>query len=92
MRPAHSHTPGFQFSILDAIGHTPLVALDHLTAGLPGRVVVKIEGANPGGSIKDRAALQCIIEAEADGRFRPGGTVVELTSGNMGAGWRSCVA
>jgi len=73
-------------SILDAIGHTPLVALDRLTAGLPGRVVVKLEGANPGGSIKDRAALQCIIEAEADGRLRPGGTVAELTSGNMGAG------
>jgi len=73
-------------SILDAIGHTPLVALDRLTAGLQSRIVVKLEGANPGGSIKDRAALQCIIEAEADGRLRPGGTVVELTSGNMGAG------
>jgi cysteine synthase len=73
-------------SILDAIGWTPLVALDRLGAGLPGRVVLKIEGANPGASIKDRAALQCILEAERDGRLPPGGTVVELTSGNMGAG------
>ncbi len=73
-------------SILDAIGGTPLVALDRLGAGLPGRVVLKIEGANPGASIKDRAALHCIEEAERDGRLRPGGTVVELTSGNMGAG------
>lgn len=73
-------------SVLDAIGQTPLVALDRLGAGLPGRVVVKIEGANPGASIKDRAARQCIEEAERDGRLRPGGTVVELTSGNMGAG------
>jgi cysteine synthase A len=73
-------------SILDAIGWTPLVALDRIGAGLPGRVVVKIEGANPGASIKDRAALVCIEEAEREGRLAPGGTVVELTSGNMGAG------
>lgn len=86
MQPARSPASGLRYSILDAIGHTPLVALDRLTVGLPGRVVVKIEGANPGGSIKDRAALQCIVEAETDGRLRPGGTVVELTSGNMGAG------
>lgn len=73
-------------SVLDTIGRTPLVALDRLAAGLPGRVAVKVEATNPGGSIKDRAALRCIEEAEADGRLRPGGTVVELTSGNMGAG------
>ena len=77
---------GISSSILSAIGRTPLVALDRLGAGLPGRVVLKIEGANPGASIKDRAALQCITEAEHDGRLQPGGTVVELTSGNMGAG------
>jgi cysteine synthase A len=73
-------------SILDAIGGTPLVALDRLGEGLPGRVVVKVEAGNPGASIKDRAAQQCIAEAERDGRLAPGGTVVELTSGNMGAG------
>jgi cysteine synthase len=81
-----SRKVGISPSILDAIGGTPLVALDRLGAGLPGRVVLKIEGANPGASIKDRAALQCIVEAERDGRLTPGGTVVELTSGNMGAG------
>ncbi len=77
---------GISPSILDAIGWTPLVALDRLGAGLPGRVVLKIEGANPGASIKDRAALQCIEEAERAGLLKPGGVVVELTSGNMGAG------
>ncbi len=77
---------GISPSILDAIGWTPLVALDRLGKGLPGRVVLKIEGANPGASIKDRAAVQCIAEAERDGRLKPGGVVVELTSGNMGAG------
>ncbi|MDQ2784683.1 MAG: cysteine synthase family protein [Chloroflexota bacterium] len=77
---------GISPSILDAIGWTPLVALDRLGEGLPGRVVVKIEAANPGASIKDRAAMQCIAEAERDGRLKPGGVVVELTSGNMGAG------
>ena len=77
---------GIAASVLEVIGNTPLVALDRVGAGLPGRVVLKIEGMNPGESIKDRAARQCIAEAEADGRLRPGGVVVELTSGNMGAG------
>ena len=77
---------GISPSILDAIGWTPLVALDRLGEGLPGRVVLKIEGANPGASIKDRAAVQCVAEAERDGRLKPGGVIVELTSGNMGAG------
>jgi len=73
-------------SILETIGKTPLVALDRLAAGLPGRVLVKIEAVNPGASIKDRAALRIIEEAEAEGSLKAGGTVVELTSGNMGAG------
>ncbi|HEY8292431.1 MAG TPA: pyridoxal-phosphate dependent enzyme, partial [Thermomicrobiales bacterium] len=77
---------GISPSILDAIGWTPLVALDRLGEGLPGRVALKIEGANPGASIKDRAALQCIAEAERAGHLKPGGVVVELTSGNMGTG------
>lgn len=78
--------PPLATSVLGAIGATPLVALDRLAAGLPGRVALKLEAANPGASIKDRAALRCIEEAERDGRLRPGGAVVELTSGNMGAG------
>jgi len=77
---------GLVASVLDTIGGTPLVALDRLAAGLPGRVALKLELVNPSASIKDRAARRCIEEAEADGCLRPGGTVVELTSGNMGAG------
>lgn len=73
-------------SIVGAIGKTPAVWLDRLTAGLPGRVLLKLESMNPGGSIKDRAALQCLRDAEADGRLEPGTPVVELTSGNMGIG------
>ena len=73
-------------SVLDLIGATPAVWLDRLTSGLPGRVLLKLETANPGGSVKDRAALRCIEDAERRGELRPGGTVVELTSGNMGIG------
>jgi cysteine synthase len=73
-------------SILATIGATPLVALDRLAAGLPARVLAKIEFANPGASIKDRIALQIVEAAERSGRLRPGGTVVELTSGNTGTG------
>src|SRR5579875_3084503 len=73
-------------SILDTIGRTPLVALDRLTRGLPGRIVLKLEYFNPGFSIKDRIALRIIEEAERSGRLKPGGTVIELTSGNTGTG------
>lgn len=73
-------------SILGAIGKTPAVWLDRLTGGLAGRVLLKLESMNPGGSIKDRAALQCLQDAEAAGVLRPGMPVVELTSGNMGIG------
>ena len=73
-------------SAIDAIGDTPLVALDRLTADHEGRIVAKLEFANPGFSKKDRAA-RCIIEqAEEQGLLKPGQTVVELTSGNMGTG------
>jgi cysteine synthase A len=72
--------------VLEAIGATPLVALDRLTAGLPGRIAAKLEYYAPGGSIKDRAALAIIEAAERSGQLQPGGTVVELTSGNMGTG------
>jgi cysteine synthase len=73
-------------SILGTIGATPLVALDRLAAGLPGRVLAKIESTNPGGSVKDRIALRMVEEAEQDGRLRPGTPVVEVTSGNTGTG------
>jgi cysteine synthase A len=78
-------SPGDE-SIVGAIGNTPAVWLDRLTAGMPGRVLLKLESMNPGGSIKDRAALQCLRDAEAADRLRPGTPVVELTSGNMGIG------
>jgi cysteine synthase A len=75
-------------SVLEAIGNTPLVALDRLCAseGIGPRVFAKLEYYSPGGSVKDRAALKIIEEAEMSGRLRPGQPVVELTSGNMGIG------
>lgn len=73
-------------SVLEAIGQTPLVALDRLGAGLPGRILLKLEFLSPGGSIKDRVAVRMLEDAEARGQIRPGGVVVELTSGNMGIG------
>jgi cysteine synthase len=72
-------------SVLDLIGRTPLVELSRVHRG-PGRVLAKAELLNPGGSMKDRAALQIVRDAEADGRLKSGQTVVEMTSGNMGAG------
>ena len=73
-------------SVLGAIGNTPLVELSRTTRGLDGRILAKLEYLNPGFSKKDRNALQMIEEAEADGRLKPGQTVVELTSGNTGTG------
>jgi cysteine synthase len=73
-------------SVLEAIGDTPLVALSRLTRSLPGRILLKLDYLNPGFSKKDRAALGIIEEAERSAALRPGQTVVELTSGNMGTG------
>jgi len=73
-------------SVLGAIGNTPLVELSRFIRGLDGRILAKLEYLNPGFSKKDRNALQMIEEAEADGRLKPGQTVVELTSGNTGTG------
>src|SRR6184192_1101162 len=77
---------GVADSILDAIGHTPLVRLSRLGAGVTPQIVAKVEAANPGGSIKDRVALALIEAAERDGKLPPGGTIVEPTSGNTGTG------
>jgi cystathionine beta-synthase len=73
-------------SILDAIGDTPLVRLSRIGAGLTPEIVAKVEYLNPGGSIKDRVAVALIEAAERDGLLRPGGTIVEPTSGNTGTG------
>jgi len=78
--------PAIQDSILDTIGNTPLVRLNRIAAGLRPEVLAKLEVFNPGGSIKDRVAVAMIDAAERDGRLRPGGTIVEPTSGNTGTG------
>ena len=72
-------------SAIELIGATPLVALDRAYRG-PGRIVAKAEFLQPGGSVKDRAAKAILLAARADGRLHPGRPVVEMTSGNMGAG------
>ena len=73
-------------STIEAIGETPLVELARLGRDLDGRILAKLDYLNPGFSKKDRIARQIIEDAEADGRLRPGQTVVELTSGNTGTG------
>jgi cystathionine beta-synthase len=78
--------PVVKDSILDTIGNTPLVRLSRIGAGLRPQLVAKLEAFNPGGSIKDRVAVALVEAAERDGRLRPGGTIVEPTSGNTGTG------
>jgi cystathionine beta-synthase len=73
-------------SILDAIGETPVVRLSRLGAEVRPGLVGKVEALNPGGSIKDRIALGLIEAAEREGRLKPGGTIIEPTSGNTGTG------
>ncbi|MET0726643.1 MAG: cysteine synthase family protein [Leifsonia sp.] len=73
-------------SVAELVGSTPIVEIGRLAAGLNARVVVKLEGRNPGGSAKDRAALSLIRSAEASGRLAPGATIVESSSGNTGIG------
>src|SRR5438477_7009955 len=72
-------------SVLDLIGETPLVEVTRFELG-PCRLFLKLESANPSGSIKDRPARTMIEAAEAEGRLRPGGTIVEATAGNTGLG------
>jgi cystathionine beta-synthase len=73
-------------NILQAVGDTPLVRLNSVTAGLKSTLYAKIEYVNPGGSVKDRIAMQIIEDAEKSGELEPGGTIIEGTSGNTGAG------
>ncbi|HEY1016288.1 MAG TPA: cystathionine beta-synthase [Herpetosiphonaceae bacterium] len=79
-------TPDICDTILDAIGNTPLVRLHRVTRGLRPQVLAKVEFTNPGGSVKDRIGIAMIEEAERTGKLKPGGTIVEPTSGNTGAG------
>jgi cystathionine beta-synthase len=73
-------------SILEVVGNTPLVRLGRLGRGLAPTILAKLEYMNPGGSVKDRIGLAMIERAEADGSLRPGGTIIEPTSGNTGVG------
>ena len=73
-------------NILETIGHTPLIRLNRLTKDLPCTVLAKVEYFNPGNSIKDRMALKMVEVAEQEGRLKPGGTIIECTSGNTGMG------
>lgn len=73
-------------NIMEAIGQTPLVRLNKITKDLPCEVWAKVETFNPGNSIKDRMAIKMIEDAEKDGRLKPGGTIIEGTSGNTGMG------
>ena len=72
--------------VVDLVGNTPLVKLDSVTEGAAPLVLAKVEYLNPGGSVKDRIALRMVEAAEASGELRPGGTIVEPTSGNTGVG------
>ena len=73
-------------NILETIGNTPIVKLNKITAELPCLVLGKLETFNPGNSVKDRMAVKMVEDAEADGRLKPGGTIIEGTSGNTGMG------
>jgi len=73
-------------SVLELIGNTPLVEVSELSPNPHVRLVVKLEGQNPGGSVKDRIALAMVEEAEKDGRLHPGATMIEPSSGNTGIG------
>ncbi len=73
-------------SVVDLIGNTPLVRLKNVTEGIKAQVFAKVEYLNPGGSIKDRIAMNLVLAAEAEGLLKPGGTIVEPTSGNTGVG------
>lgn len=73
-------------NITDLVGNTPLVRLQRLTRGIKAKILAKLEFMNPGGSVKDRMAFYMVKEAEKEGKLKPGGTIVEATSGNTGVG------
>lgn len=77
-------------NILETIGNTPMVKLNKVTKEVDALVLAKVETFNPGNSVKDRMAVKMIADAEADGRLKPGGTIIEGTSGNTGMGLALC--
>ncbi len=76
----------YKNSILDTIGNTPLIRLNRITKGLKPQIFAKLESSNPGGSVKDRIGYAMIEAAEKNGELKPGGTIIEATSGNTGIG------
>ena len=76
----------YKNSIIEQIGNTPLIKLNQINKGLKPQIFGKLESANPGGSVKDRIGLNMIADAEKRGELRPGGTIIEATSGNTGIG------
>src|SRR5512135_3529494 len=84
--PIDSSRIRYHENILGSIGNTPLVRLSRVTRGMRGLILAKVESFNPGGSVKDRIGVTIIAEAERQGQLRPGGTIVESTSGNTGMG------
>ena len=84
--PVGTGAPMIYDSILDTIGDTPLVRLSKITRDCRATVLVKVEYFNPGGSVKDRIAVAIVADAEGKGLLKPGGTIVESTSGNTGLG------
>lgn len=83
----------YKENILGTIGNTPLVKMSRVVAEIPALVLAKVETFNPGNSVKDRMALQMVEDAEKEGKIRPGGTIIEGTSGNTGMGLAlACIA
>ena len=82
----------YKKNILETVGHTPLIQLTKITKGLKPLVLIKAEFLNPGGSVKDRPAIRMIEEAEKKGLLKPGGTIIEPTSGNTGVGLAQAAA
>ena len=76
----------FKNNILEQIGNTPLIKINKINKGLKPQIFAKLESANPGGSVKDRIGYNMIIDAEEKGTIKPGGTIIEATSGNTGIG------
>ena len=76
----------YKNNILEAVGNTPLIKLNKINKGLKPQIFAKLESANPGGSVKDRIGIAMLDEAEKNGSIKPGGTIIEATSGNTGIG------
>jgi cysteine synthase len=84
MRDMAHPRDGILDSILDSVGSTPMVRLSRIGRDLPAELVAKCEFMNPGGSVKDRIGARMLLDAEREGRIKPGDTLIEPTSGNTG--------